>query len=410
MIFRPVKTALISAREIYQSQRSIIAVCKYVARFLFRRGPSAIRRRIEARNSLAQIRSKPGLQLKGKTTLAVLVQGAIGDNIIAARFLRDLKTRCHDVTFDIFTANLSAGRWIYGELPGLLNCFQDAAFDHASSNYVASLLFEDTVRLVHVSSEFNNREASQLSSVLASIKRFYEEHLPIPFNHNGVLAQQLLYAHGQSRPTAAQFIAGIVYGGDRYALIVPENTIAKFELSNRKYITVHNGFDVAQVGHNGSATKVYPRFDEVIAALRKVRPEFLFVQIGASTSVQIAGTDLNLIGKTSLPEAAALVKGACCHLDNEGGLVTVASCYGTPCCVVFGPSSPDYFSYIGNVGVRPLQCGGCWWLRADWLSRCPRGMAEPVCMYTQPPSNVANAVLQLLETSSPKSVNKSVRA
>jgi ADP-heptose:LPS heptosyltransferase len=177
---------------------------------------------------------------------------------------------------------------------------------------------------------------------------------------------------------------------------VDEDVVAKFSLSARRFVTVHNGFDLSTVTETKFATKVYPRFGDVIKEFRKKQPGIVFVQIGASTSVVIEEADINLVGKTNLRQAAALVKAAACHVDNESGLVTIASCYGTPSCVVYGPSSADYFTYDGNATIRPLHCGGCWWVAKDWMSRCPRGMNQPICMYSQPPGNVAEAVVQLL--------------
>ena len=398
--WKTIKSVFDASLDVYRSQKSFVAVGYYFGRLLLRRGPAAIRRRLETVRSLARLAQEVPRQ-SGQISVAALIHGAIGDSVMAARFLRDLKACCPEVVFDIYTANVAQARWIFGEVGGVNNCLQDSAFDRVSKgHYDASFIFEDTVRVANVKPALRDKHVGMFSSVLESIDRFYEnhkEHDGAPYNPNGVLAQELLYRYGTNRAKAAHLIAGIDYGGDRYCLAVEDGAVAKFSLSGKRYITVHNGFDLSQVTHTGSVTKVYPKFGEVIAEVRKAKPEFAFVQIGASTSIAVEGIDFNLIGKTSLREAASLVKQASCHLDNEGGLVTIASCYGVPCCVVFGPSSPDYFSYQGNIAVRPVECGGCWWITKDWLSRCPRGMPKPVCMYAQPPSAVARATLQLLE-------------
>jgi ADP-heptose:LPS heptosyltransferase len=171
-------------------------------------------------------------------------------------------------------------------------------------------------------------------------------------------------------------------------------------LAPQAYITIHNGFDTTEVIHRGSSTKTYPHFGEVIKILRRSIPEFKFVQLGAATSVPIEGVDLNLISKTNLAEAAGLIRGAAIHIDNESGLVHIASCFGTLACVVYGPTNPDFFHYPGNGQVRPMICGGCWWITKDWLSRCPRG-EEPICMHGQPPKNVAEMALSLIGRPNP---------
>ena len=130
------------------------------------------------------------------------------------------------------------------------------------------------------------------------------------------------------------------YGGDRFQL--PSNPLAppRFSLRNSTYVTVHNGFEVQNIIGGTKSTKCYPHFDEVILQLRRDFPNLTFIQLGSKTSTPIPSVHQNLIGKTTLEEASTLIAGALCHLDNESGLVHIASCHGTPCCVVLGPTRP----------------------------------------------------------------------
>ena len=116
------------------------------------------------------------------------------------------------------------------------------------------------------------------------------------------------------------------------------------------------------------------------------------------TSARIDEADLNLIGKTSLPEVAELIRGAVLHIDNEGGLVHLARAMGTVSCVVFGPTSSRYFGYAANINIDPTFCGGCWWINETWMNHCPRGFATARCMTEQPASAVADAADRFLRT------------
>jgi hypothetical protein len=397
VVWKPVKAAIGGATKVYQTQKSVLAVLRYFGRVVARRGPAALQRRIETRRSLSRI-ATASADLSDQIKIAIIVGGVVGDNIMAARFLRDLGAECPDVAFDVYTSNVALGKWIYGGVACLSNCFQDNAFQAVYQQYDVSFVFSDTMRLLHQNAK-PGRWSEKFSAIVESVKSFSDEQKQVdglPYNQYGIVAQDLFYKHGVNRAVANHFIAGIPYGGDRYGLAVEDDVTSQFSLAGKRYATVHNGFDLKTVTQNGSATKVYPRFGEVIREIRKVMPDLLFIQIGAATSVVIEEADINLLGRTTLQQAAAIVKQSACHIDNESGIVSIASCFGTPCCVVFGPSSADYFSYDGNVAVRPRQCGGCWWIEKDWMSRCPRGMNEPVCMYTQPPSVVADAVIGLL--------------
>ncbi|MBJ7252120.1 MAG: hypothetical protein JHC89_12165, partial [Acetobacteraceae bacterium] len=189
---------------------------------------------------------------------------------------------------------------------------------------------------------------------------------------------------------------GIRYGGQSLAIEADAEALRRFSLTGRDFITVHNGFDPNFIVSGGRATKCYPHFDATLAGLKAARPGLLIVQLGSTTSEAIAAADLNLIGRTSLAEAAALLRATRLHLDNEGGLVHLAACYGRRSLVVFGPTPSDYFGYSSNINVDPLRCGGCWWIEESWMDRCPRGMKQPECMFAQPPDKLVVLALKAL--------------
>jgi ADP-heptose:LPS heptosyltransferase len=120
------------------------------------------------------------------------------------------------------------------------------------------------------------------------------------------------------------------------------------------------------------------------------------VQLGSSSSIPISGVDINLIDKTTIEEAAGLIKHALLHIDNEGGLVHVARCLGVRSCVVFGPTPAEYFGYPENINFRPLECGGCWWINETWMDQCPRGFDIPKCMESHLPATIASAISSAL--------------
>lgn len=131
--------------------------------------------------------------------------------------------------------------------------------------------------------------------------------------------------------------------------------------------------------------------------LRRDFPGVTFVQIGESaTSVEITECDVSLLGRTSLKEAAGVLRGALMHLDNESGLVHLARCFGVPSTVVFGPTPADFFGYPGNGEVRPTVCGDCWWLTRNWMRNCAMGYEKPLCMTEQHPSAVAQVAAEIL--------------
>jgi ADP-heptose:LPS heptosyltransferase len=142
-----------------------------------------------------------------------------------------------------------------------------------------------------------------------------------------------------------------------------------------------------------------------VREFKQKRPDVAVVQLGAKTSISIPGVDENLVSATSLAQAAAILKRAIFHVDNEGGLVHVAACLGTRSIVLFGPTSVKFFGYPGNINVSSDVCGDCWWATNTWMDRCPRGYRQPKCLLDLDPARIAEIAAAEVEriTSGPES-------
>jgi hypothetical protein len=377
-----------------KQQQSLPLAAAYLWKFVTRRGPTAAKRWLSVRQqvSAAQKSAAQTATLK----LGVYVTGGVGDQIIAARFLRDLQSSTEPFEFDIFSANPKIAGWIFSGVAGFQNCYFDKAFDAVSETYPLSL---DIASIVSVRGgrEVQNGLSEPLAKAVSGINRFNSEMqflLNAPGRMDGFIAQKLQF-NNVTRAVSAHHMAGIAYGGDEFPLPTDPACLGRFGLESKRYITVHNGFEAQYITAGSRATKCYPHFDEVVALLKRETEDLVVVQIGSNTSIPIPGA-INLIGKTSLIEAASVIQGSAAHLDNESGMVHIASCFSVPCCVVFGPTPADYFGYSNNVNVRPKVCGNCWWITEDWMDRCPRNFAEPPCTYSQPPAEVAQAMSGLL--------------
>lgn len=400
MPLKATKIAISKIAEHYRMEKSLSGLVVYVLRYVARRGPQAVRRRLETHRSIAKL-ARQQIVAQGTISIAIMTTGAIGDQICGARFLRDLVAHCDDqLSFDIYAPKVSSSEWVYRNVPNVNGVFQDSAFSRRPRKYDMVWEVTSNLRVISVESQFRATGPAALLNIQENMQRFFNESSDLSDNR---VAQEFVYIRNRTRATSLHSIAGIDYGGDRFDLPSDDGIVGRLGLTPQSFITIHNGFDTTEVIHRGSSTKTYPHFGDVIKILRRTAPEFKFVQLGAATSVPIEGVHLNLISKTNLAEAAGLIRDAAIHIDNESGLVHIASCFGTLACVVYGPTNPDFFHYPGNGQVRPMDCGGCWWITKDWLSRCPRGREEPICMHGQPPKNVAEIALGLLRGGWPNS-------
>jgi ADP-heptose:LPS heptosyltransferase len=158
-------------------------------------------------------------------------------------------------------------------------------------------------------------------------------------------------------------------------------------LGNTKYVTVHNGSDIAR------QTKCYPTYywNTVVEDLKKRGYEV--IQLGKKFEEEIIGAK-NMCGVTTLYETAALISKAAFHLDSEGGLVHIAKAVGTRSIVVFGPTPVKCFGYESNINVvSEIKCRGCWWSTSHWWRDCPQGYeSPPKCMKDIKPERVIEAI------------------
>jgi hypothetical protein len=343
---------------------------------------------------------------QGRLVIAVTAAGGLGDLIIIARCLRDLAQEAEAFAFDVFAASPNVAQWVFAAVPGFGRAYPDTLERFSTRNYDLHLLINQTASVAPETIAWDRlRQAPRMLQAVRRLRRLSRQASLEPYilHHprldNG-LARKAVYA-GKSRQDFLHWMLGIDYGGENLGIEADEEALRRFGLAGREFITVHNGFDPNFIVPERRATKCYPHFDAVVAGLKATRPEMLIVQLGTTTSEAIAGADLNLIGRTSLAEAAALLRATALHLDNEGGLVHLAACYGRRSLVVFGPTPSDYFGYPGNINLDPLRCGGCWWIEESWMDHCPRSMTQPECMFAQPPERLVELALGALRITHP---------
>lgn len=361
----------------------------------FSRRVAATRQARRIANDIRKARHGAGTGLPLK--VAVRVTGGIGDHIVAARFLRDLLTAVGPLAFDIYSPKREVAAWVFEALDAPVRCFNEKfLWERLQPSYAASFYVTQFV-IVHAETadwQYLSEHAPKLIEVCAKLEEFRPRIETCIQNHprlDGHLGRIATFM-GFGRRTFLQGMAGIPYGGDRLSLDVDPNALEKFGLAGTRYITVHNGFDAEFDKASLTSTKVYAQFGDVISQMKSLFPDLRVIQVGTVTSKAIASADMNLIGATTIRELAAIVQNSWLNLDNESGIVHLASCFDVRSCVVFGPTSLEYYAYPQNINLPPPVCGQCWWVNEDWMNRCAKGHEQAPCMSQQSPASVFAAL------------------
>lgn len=384
--------------ETYQEKGAASAGKVFVKSFV-RKLPLLARQVISAHRVKAarmKIDSQKKLMQEGQPFLGVALTGGLGDSIVVARFLRDMLVSLDDAVFDIFSPTPQRTEWVFENIPGFHSSCHDVLFEALLPSYDFSMRANQAVVIYREKLNFKKlyampdlvKIAEKVQKSRRGIEAMIQNH---PFLDN-FLGQMAVF-RGHRRHDFLHSMAGLRYGGDQLPISTDSRARTHQGLEGKRYVTVHNGFDSDFIVSGRRSTKCYPHFGKVVSLLKQEFPDLTFVQLGvAQTSQPLPECDLNLVGKTSLPEVADLLAHACFHLDNESGLVHLARCFETRSAVVFGPTSSAYFGYPDNLAIEPLSCGNCWWLTRTWMDRCAKGHPEPICMTQNPPERVAQLV------------------
>jgi heptosyltransferase-2 len=104
--------------------------------------------------------------------------------------------------------------------------------------------------------------------------------------------------------------------------------------------------------------------------------------LGEAVAAACAVRPLALVGRTTLPQLAAVLRRCALYVGNDAGPLHVAAAAGTAVVGVFGSSDPTRFGPWGpraRVVWRPPPCAPVY--QADRPDRCARCVrAEPVCL------------------------------
>lgn len=159
-----------------------------------------------------------------------------------------------------------------------------------------------------------------------------------------------------------------------------------------KYITINCGADMRRIGRNQSPTKVWPvnQFERFIELFKSRYKDIEVIQLGSKEQIAIPGVDRYIFGE-SFELIKYIVKYSLLHVDDEGGLVHLATALGTKCIVLFGPTPMDILGYPQNTNICADACPGCFGFVRDWNAQCVLGNRQPVCMSSIKPEQVYEA-------------------
>lgn len=172
-------------------------------------------------------------------------------------------------------------------------------------------------------------------------------------------------------------------------------SIDELLISKQTIVCLGIGSDAKMAGDNGLSTKTVPMetINSTTATLNNLG--YLTVQLGMAHEPLIKGVGIDLRGRLTVRESAAVLKIALCFLGVEGGLVHMAKAVGTPSIVCFGPTPAPFFGYEENINISKEDCTPCWWTTREWMTRCISSSKQRGCMTAITSSDLVEGVKTL---------------
>ena len=335
--------------------------------------------------------------------LSVVVNGGIGDILIGGLFAKYLNEMLKNtnVRMEIFTPlKESVARDLFYKtgietlLYGLTS-YKPLEYD---VEIVLSLMIPRVTRYKKCS-EINK----WMDDYISELRKFEEENTCILSDDRQLNQLAWMLGSGYNRISALDVTKKLKIIDD-LKLCVPPAGQAVFQrypqLKTGSYITISRGVDQANQHKDSVRLWSVSKYEELIINLKKKYPEYLIVYLGASESSckKIKGVDVNLVGKTSIPELMAVLNDAKVHFDMECGMVHMRHFLcRKPSIVLFGPTSPLLKGYPENINIRNdsacklLMCEHIL-LEGKWTLKCLKTNSQrSECIESISVSQVINA-------------------
>lgn len=332
-----------------------------------------------------------------KISIAILIEGGIGDSIIGLAWVKELYKNA-DVPLSID---------IYGrddlEFVGYMHNYIRSTMHYSLFNqadaYDLQLRIGHFVLVQKANIPAIASKSQKMLAIVRSLIEFADTYAKYAYaqpNYDGAWAQLCttkswnrwdeLGANGAT-PFSRKSRATVHLSMGAFGVL------EQYRLNKKQFITLHAGTDTA-INASSLGTKVWPleHWAEFCRLFKRCYPNITLVQIGSKSSEAIEGVDLCLLGKTNLHESAILLKYALLHVDGESGLVHLKRQLMGKSVVLFGPTPVKFYGYKQNLNIVSSECSNCMWLMSDWFFTCLKKTGRPECMTSITPEIVMEAI------------------
>ena len=350
---------------------------------------------------------------KNKLNILIYIAGGIGDVILTRNFINTLRNTLPQAHITISYRSKEVIDLIYKEQKSSeeYNLVNDFVYD---KHYDAGCYIKDYdlffKGLHFFAYDYINYKtiSEKAPSFLPIIKKgedlqkYLKTYIQSCPYLDGIINRQAVNL-GLNRRTISLFLAGFenIEENDIPYYLNPDKQkqiLEKFNLSGKKYITIHDGID-NNLRNTFYSVRRWPQplWENFIKIFKQKYPDISIVQLGAKNSKTFKNIDISLINKTKLEDLPHILDKSIIHVDTESGLCHMAKLVNTKSLVLFGATNKDYLSYPQNINIKANNCENCMWITNNWTKQCPLNLKK-YCMETISPEEVFSETEKYINT------------
>jgi ADP-heptose:LPS heptosyltransferase/ubiquinone/menaquinone biosynthesis C-methylase UbiE len=324
--------------------------------------------------------------------ILISYNGGIGDTLILYWLANALKRQFHHAYLFVIPSDRNAM-----ELKNIIRFMVDVFVLHMDAQYLQQFIKEND-KLFNLI--FDCRYVTKVIATSDKYEEFASSLTPAFDKYNinfdkFPLDNYLQGTHNLSIIDKIKETSGIkLENFDISYPLAPDDFTNVNQFDKTPYVTISTGVDknLSKKKSKHRKTKQWPLnyWRTLINNITSLGIEV--IHLGTTQDEPIKRT-INLLGKTTVGEAGAIIKYALCHISVEGGLVWLAKAVGTKSIVLFGPTDKGFFGQSENINLSAeLPCSPCWWKTETWTDACPLGYKNSKCMEAITPEVVFEEV------------------
>lgn len=324
--------------------------------------------------------------------ILIIMSGGLGDFCFTAKYIEALHRYLGNNT--IFDIQVPKEDFYFLEyILKEKTYIQHILIDLPQKQYDAEIYI---VRFPVVLSYIKKRLDEKTIQYVYKLEKFYRENPLIVSNDYIGRCWSLL--KGQRRENQADVDNILNMSQSEFKINLPNNediVLSKYGLDKQKFITIQTGAGV-HFQHIKNETRQWPieYYYELVNILKNEYPQYKIVQLGVEYQSLCSNIDLDLRGKTAVPELFVLLKNAKLHISQEGGMPIIRHFVkGGKSIVLFGPTDENFFGFSENINISARPCNNCCeWVTNDWMNRCIKTGSSADCMNNLTAETVMNEI------------------